>query len=192
MTTKTQKPKNVKTNKLKGENNEALPPELDGEVQQNTGNDLDADFEAFDKKTSSFVPEQNNTSENTGSENTNTSGDPGEMFDLGTTIKMRMLVGLCCMLLAGFNTFLFNKMKGTAVPFKEMELDEDERESLLPYLDDPRIIEFINKIPSWLIGLIHVEYMFYKKHSDVAVNYIKPKKVIKMKVEKKGEETNGN
>ena len=87
-------------------------------------------------------------------------------MNLTDKIKLKMFVGFMCFLLAGLNTFLLNKMRKTNVPFEKMQLTDEEVESVMPYMESPEVMEFINKIPTWLMAVVHLEYMFLAKHND--------------------------
>ncbi len=171
----------AKTNKVEGLKGEALPNEVNEEKKSNLiDNDLTADFNQFEKTVSDFTPEQkevptNNVSNDSGG--TTSSTTEKEEDPIVKQLKLKMLVGLVCTVLVGVNNKLLNIIKGSNVPFKEMELDETEKESLIPYLDSPEILAFLDKIPAWLMGVIHFEYMMFQKHGDLSDEYSKkPKK----------------
>lgn len=112
-----------------------------------------------------------------------------------TNFKIKMFVTFASFVFAGINTFLLNLIRGTNVSFDDMQLDETEKESLEPYLNDPAVLEFINKIPSGVILACHVEFMFFQKHSE-AVKKLKEleqeNKNLKNKNNEQHEEQNNN
>ena len=161
--------------------NEQIPTD---DHQQNTGESLEDDFMKFEKNKSEFIPEQEENPEG------EPSPEDAVVNNLATQMKIKMFVGFCCLLLAGFNNFVLNKIKKTNVPFDDMKLTDAEQESIMPYMDAPEVIAFIDKIPVGLIAVIHIEYMFIQKHNAVSSDYkIQPEiKVVKdeeVKAEKK-------
>lgn len=122
--------------------------------------DLDAKFREFEKTTSEFVPDSDDVV-------TPVSGEPQKDIKptMEQTIKIKMVLGFACMLLSGLNTFLLNKIKKTKVPFDKMILSDEEQATLEPYLNSADVLNMIDKIPTWLLGILHIEYLFYTKHS---------------------------
>jgi len=150
--------------------------ETENHVQQNTGDSLEDDFMKFEKNKSEFIPDnEEQIPDGT------ISPEDAVVNNLATQMKIKMFVGFCCLLLAGFNNFVLNKIKKTNVPFDDMKLTDAEQESIMPYMDAPEVIAFIDKIPVGLIAVIHIEYMFIQKHNAVSSDYkIQPEiKVVK-------------
>lgn len=133
------------------------------------------DFSKFEKDSAEFTPENE---ESAAIENEEVKEDKKEerrAFTENDKTKLRMFLGFACFFLSGINAFILNKIKGTEVPSKELDLDDDERETLLPYLEDPKVMAFLDKINGFYLGVIQLEYMMIKKHSAVAKDYIKEK-----------------
>lgn len=150
-------------------------------IQQNTNadSDLDSDFEAMQKNISSFTPESDEQHE--------VEQNPKDVVPtMEQQIKIKMFVGLMCYLLAGLNMILLNIIRKTKVPFDKMTLTDDERDSILPYLNSVEILQFIDKLPTWLIGVVHVETMFFMKHNTYVDEYkiIKEDKKLKQVTDK--------
>lgn len=159
------------------ENYEAEP------IQVNQPEGLSDAFEEFEKETSNIKFD----------ENKKTSGESerqkleisSEAQKANTSFKIKMFVSFAGFVFAGINTFLLNLIRGTNVPLDDMMLDDMEKESLEPYLNDPAILEFINQIPSGIILACHVEFLFFNKHSE-AVKVLREKE----KEEKQKEKLN--
>lgn len=142
---------------------------------ENLTSDLESDFKDFEKSVAEFQPETEN-------ENNVSDITPQKVeVTLEQKIKIKMFVGFCCFLLTGLNVFIFNKIRSTKVPYEKMILNSAEIESLTPYMESTEVLNFIDKLPTWLIGVLHVEYMYFQKHAEFVEEYkiIKPKKEIK-------------
>jgi len=162
-----------KTTKIEGENNELLNTEILENVEQQKGDtdDLNEAFNEFEKTTSGFTPEQE--AEETTTEETTTGEAKTEPVELTfeQKTKLKMFVGFACFVLSGLNMFLLNKVRKSNVPFKKMILEEHERDSIMPYMESPEIIAFIDKLPTWLIAVAHIEYIYIQKHSEFSDEY---------------------
>lgn len=84
---------------------------------------------------------------------------------LQQAFKNKIIVGFALMLLSGLNKFILDKVKGVTVPFEDMKFSDPEINSILPYINSPQIMEWINKIPDSILMLIHIEYMMLSKHT---------------------------
>lgn len=139
---------------------------------------LEDRFEQFSKQTAEFTPEQPN--EGTVIPNEQVGGEVSESQENAVTrgIKIKMFVGFACFVLSGFGTWLLNMLKGTKVPLEKMYFTKEEKESLEPYMDDPKVLAFIDKLPTWLIAVGHVGILLNSKHEEFAKDYkiVKPKK----------------
>ncbi len=174
-----------KTTKKQGEGNELIPEEIvetitQNEPQQQQGEEktLKSAMADFEKRTSEFTPESENKTQNTQQTTDNPVQQPSGFNPLNfeKNIKIKMFVGFCCLLLTGISTFILNKIKRTNVPASEMEFSEDEQESLMVYLEDEQIVQYIERIPTPVIATMHIGYMMYQKHSMLADQYkIQPK-----------------
>lgn len=141
------------------------------------GDDIDSAFKDFEKTVSTFTPNGDDNSTEAGEQTT--ADNAAKEIERG--IKVKMFTGFICFLLSGFNVFILNMIKKTKVPMDKMLLSESERVSIEPYMNSNEIIQFIDKMPTWLIGIIHIEYMFIQKHSAVSDEYKVIKKELKMK-----------
>ncbi len=174
------KQKTIKTDKEPIEGTNSVKPPVINEQQQNTGNGMDEDFAKFKQTTSTFVPDP----ETTGIPNTGI----GTITKLVTPtpeqlLKIQLFAGFALYMIAGLNTFIFNKIKKTNVPLEEMLLSDDEEKALLPYLNSTEILMWIDKLPIWAVGILHMEYMFFIKYNSVKDEYkiTKKEKVIESK-----------
>lgn len=140
--------------------------------------ELESRFNSFEKTVSEFPPESEFIAE----------GEQRDSAPLvneqqGPTIeeqaKVKMFLGLCSYFLVGFNTFLLNFLRKSNVPFDKLKLTEDEIAEFEPYVSGPEILKILSKVPAWLIGVVHFEYMMFTKHSMYVEEYKKENKKIK-------------
>lgn len=171
-------------------NGETIPSE---KIDDGIDSDLEKDLEAFRKRTSSFQPpvstipteKKEKLSEGVGMEepllpSTNAVED---------NMKIKMFLGFACYLLSGFATWIFNLIKKHEVEYSDMVLTELEKEQLKVYMNTPRIINFINKIPPEWIMFLHIGYIYNNKHESAVKRKIESGE-IKIKIEKKKNEKN--
>lgn len=140
-------------------------------VDKNIPADLLTDFKAMEKNISTFQPDQ------PADQGTNDLGTAKAEYvepTMAQAVKIRMFAGFFFYVLSGLETFLLNKIKRTAVPFDKMILDDDEQDSMLPYLQSPEIVDFIDKLPTWLIAVCHYQFMMFEKHSEYANEFKLP------------------
>lgn len=154
-------------------NTETVSPEIKPE-----GESLESAFSEFEKGTSTFtVPKEDSGT----TKSISPTGTP-ESNALADQLKIKMFLGFACFMLAGFNMFIFNMLSKHKVEMSDMRLDEAEKEEVAIYLNSPEILELINKLPVWIIGVAHVEMMFYSKW-EIGVERVKAeKKITEMEV----------
>lgn len=162
-------------------NTEKTEPIQSEPVKTETTNktDLENAFAEFENSTSTFKPNQEtiqqNSNQTSNSNSSTVNTDNSNVLSIADNFKLRLFLGFCCFLLAGFNTFLFNMFFKGNVSVSQMTLDEAEREELVPYLNTPRIIEFIRKIPAEFLAIAHIEMMFYTKYKQAEKENLKKK-----------------
>ncbi len=155
----------------------------------NAGETLEDQFREFESTDSTFDPENGLPPEQV-DEAPPIPGNPAQVEPQLTAeqkIKIKMFLGFVCFLLSAGNTFIFNLIFKSEVPLKEMLLDDEEKAQVEPYLNSPQILAFIDRLPGWIIGVAHIEYMMYEKFADVKDLY--PKKPNMKIVKEKLEET---
>lgn len=165
--------------------NELTPPVVTENQQQNTGAGMDADFEAFKKGNSEFIPDAETNATGVGTAVINKPVTPTPEQQL----KIKLFAGFALYMIAGLNTFIFNKVSKTDVPLDEMLLEDSEEEALLPYLNSVEVLTWIDKLPIWVVGFLHMEYMFYIKFNSVKSDYKKiqqPKKQLEESKKERG------
>ena len=87
--------------------------------------------------------------------------------DLANIIKTKLVLTFACIVLEGFHSFIYGLISKHEIKSEDMKLTEIERDSLLPYFDSPSVLNFISKIPSEIIAIIHLEYIFFIKFRSV-------------------------
>lgn len=167
------------------------PPVVVPEVQPNAGSTstLDEDYNQFLNTTSQLTPDDDKLPPEV-------IGADGQKKPAPVAItpeqrvKVRMLLGFFCFILSWGNTIVLNMIFKAEVPVSELELDETEKNSILPYLESPEVITFIENLPVWLIAVVHIESMFIEKFMAVKDQYPKQEKgkVRKLPEQEKEEE----
>ena len=134
---------------------------------QNDEAALDAEYEAMQQTAAAFQPEEpdfNNAPANVAKLTPLTAAQKGEI---------RMYFGFACFILVGLNTFILNKISKTNVPTSAMDLDSNEIDSMMPYLENEKVLQLINKLPKELLAFLHFEFMMITKFRAVAPEYKK-------------------
>jgi hypothetical protein len=132
------------------------PPETKKEEM-----DFDEDFDKFISSTSSHdIPEEEDT--------------PGEFIpdkdnrDAGEEFKLRIFIGLFFMLIDGFHAFAFSMFSKHKITSEEIGLDADDQEGLEIYFKgSQKIMNFINKLSPEIMGLIHMEWLYFNKFKEI-------------------------
>ncbi len=162
-TTETEVPQTVESFETLGE---PTPPQQNKEFDS-----IESEFSQMEKTVSNFSADESNDQPPEGEQsNTPTPAD---------LIKIRMFLGFACFVLAGLNTIILNWVNGTVVPMSEMKLKETEIDSLMIYLNNEEVLKIVNTVPTWAIGLCHLEFMFISKYNAVSQNFPKELKEIK-------------
>lgn len=142
------------------------PPEKK-EVETGAEDELNEAFKVFNEKTSKLKPDFSSASATPqNSDSPSVSPDP-VMTDFAFEIKMKMFLGALCYVLSGLHVVLFNLLTKKQITFEDMQLNETEQASIRIYLNSPKVLELINKIPGWVWGIIHVEFIFLGKLKKV-------------------------
>lgn len=142
---------------------------------------IDADFESFVNSTSEheFTEEEKATSTETNADSSS------KMVD---DFKLRMFMGFFFLLLDGVHGFIFRFVSKYDVKAKDIAFDDDDKEAIGVYFNTPRIMAFINQMPSELIGFMHIEYIYYSKFQELIEDNKLQKKKYKKLVEVEEEE----
>lgn len=159
------------TTKKEGANGEALNSEI-------PYSELDKAFDDFEKNDAEFTPDPKPQEKE--NDIKIKFGEPEKIIDPNQhfidDMKAKFFVGMFTYLLAGANTFLLNMIMGYEVPVEQMEMNEAEKISVSHYMKSPEIMAWLNKLPPWLIGIMHVEYIFIRKFNAVKKDFKKEKK----------------
>ncbi len=86
-------------------------------------------------------------------------------------IKVRIFTGFVCFLLSGFSTFILNLVRGSKVPIDKMLLTDNEKLEIEVYMNSDEVLQFIDKLPTSVIGFVHISYMMFQKHSSLVSEY---------------------
>ncbi len=141
---------------------EKIQPEQDGGLS-----DLEKDLLKFEETTSTFKPENNIQDKTQTSDGTQIENIASPVLSPADYFKLKMFFGFFCYFVSGAHAFIFNMMSKYEISVEDMKLSQFERNSLEPYLKSPEILAWINKIPSWMIFLIHTEFMMFQKFNRV-------------------------
>lgn len=157
-------------------------PEL---KQSEKDTSLESAFSDFEKGTSEFIIENENKVQNSESKGTEIPPDKiNESFnpnvELANNLKIKMFLGFFCFMISGANLFLFNLLSKTKVETADMKLNEEEKVELAIYLNNPEVLELINKLPVWVWGVVHIEMLMYTKF-EIGVVRVKKENELKAK-----------
>lgn len=180
MKTKAKVKKNI-TDKKKISVEEEIPTEIETPIPQSSeiSEDLENKFSGFNNTVSDFTPDTPDIPQIDGGDNPSNSQTPQtpHIPTAEEQMKIKMFLGFCSFLLVGFNTWLLNYLRKTKVPTDKMQLSETELASFEPYFSGEEVLKILNKIPGWMIGIAHFEYMMFTKHRQFVDEYkITPKK----------------
>lgn len=139
--------------------------------------DLDKDFEQFQSSKSEHEIEKQPEAQTNQDEFIPTEINMVESF------KLQMFLGLFFLMLDGMHVFMYRFISKLDIKKDDIALDESDQESLAVYFQTPRVLALINKLPSELIGLVHIEYLYWQKFEEV-------KKTLKKIETKTDEQTN--
>jgi len=137
-------------------------------TEENT-EDIDAAFKEFINTKSDHTFEETH-------EETNTSSGGGEpipereqqteTFDLAADFKLKLFLNLFFLLLDGVHAFVYNMFSKYKIKREDIALEDGDKEGLEVYFRTPRIMGLINKLPPEIIGLVHIEYLYFEKFKD--------------------------
>lgn len=144
---------------------EEQPITIGSEDTERVVDELEEEFEKFNKTNSEHKPEENSSTD---------SGDPTEIdLSMAENFKLQLFMGFMFELIDGIHVFLYGFMTRHKLTKEDISLDEDDKEGLQMYFRTERVMNLINRIPAELMGFIHMEYLYFnkfrefKKHKDV-------------------------
>ncbi len=139
-------------------------PEKSVDVEQ-VIDDLEKDFENFrNSKTEHEIEPQPEPEKSEKSDLIPSGSDSIEMVE---DFKLQMLLGLMFALLDGLHSFLYKFISKVEIPKDQLSLDDSDREALQIYFRTQRVMNLINKLPSEVIGFVHMEYLYYQKFKQI-------------------------
>jgi hypothetical protein len=144
---------------------EEQPITVSSENTEEVVDELEAEFEKFNKTNSEHKPEENTSTD---------SNDPTEIdLSMAENFKLQLFMGFMFELIDGIHVFLYGFMTRHKLTKEDIALDEDDKEGLQMYFRTERVMNLINRIPAELMGFIHMEYLYFnkfrefKKHKDI-------------------------
>jgi hypothetical protein len=126
--------------------------------------ELDDDFEKF--KRSKTVHKIDIEEETNRDRKGNFIPDDDDIIEI-EDFQVQMFLGFCFTMLDGFHVFVYKYISKYELKDEDMSLSEKEQESLMSYFKTKRIIEFIKKLPTELIGIFHMEWMYYRRYKQI-------------------------
>lgn len=105
--------------------------------------------EEHESESSDFIPDENNISE-------------VEQFEV------QMFLGFCFTLIDGLHVWVYKYISKHEITDEELSLNDKEQEALMKYFQTKRVLAIIRKLPSELIGFVHMEWMYYRKYRNIA------------------------
>ncbi len=136
-------------------------PERETE-EENTGSDddeLENDFANFRKtKSTHEIPKE---------EKPEASNDfiPDNVTD-ADDFKIKMFTGIFFMIVDELHVFLYNFFSKHKLTRDDIGLDEDDRDGLNIYFKTKKVMDFINRLSPEVMGLIHMEWLYYNKFKE--------------------------
>ena len=119
--------------------------------------DIEAAFEKFEQTTSAHKPE----------ETTANSNDPTEIdLSIAEDFKLQLFMGFMFELIDGIHVFIYGFISKYKIDREDIGLDENDREGLQMYFRTERVMNLINRVPAELMGIIHMEYLYFQKFRD--------------------------
>ena len=168
----------IKEEILNRETEEPIKEQMEEPAQNNSSTPIENSFDKFIKTTSEFSPEEE--SEGTVIQNEEVKGEVKKELSFEEKAKVRIFLGFFLYVIEGVATMILNMVCNSKVPTDKMRLTDDEKLSIIPYLENEEFIKFLNKLPTWLIGSVHVGSMFMFKHNAIYKEYkLPPKRKIK-------------
>ena len=106
--------------------------------------------------------------ENNEAEKTNTAAiAPENNLTFADEFKVTMFIGFIFMFLDGIHAFVYQFFSKYKFDKKELAMDADDKEALELYFKTPRVAALLNKIPTELIGVAHMEYIYFQKFQEI-------------------------
>lgn len=81
--------------------------------------------------------------------------------------KVTMFIGFIFMFLDGIHAFAYQFISKYKFDKKELAMDKEDKEALEMYFKTPRVAAILNKIPTEIIGLVHMEYIYWQKFQEI-------------------------
>lgn len=172
--------------------NEETTTETKEEVKQAFENEekLEDEFAEFLNTSSEHSFENNETEKTQASE-----AAPENNLSFADEFKVTMFIGFIFMFLDGIHAFAYQFVSKYKFDKKELAMDKEDKEALEMYFKTPRVAAILNKIPTEIIGLAHMEYIYFTKFQEMIENKkeegtleLKKKKLDRLEEEEEEEE----
>lgn len=132
--------------------------QIEAEQLNEADRELEDSYKRFEESTSDFDPDQEEP-EDLG--DTNIFNNKQKKFE--NHFKVQMFIGIFFFLMDSLHAFVYQMFSKYKIDHKELSLDIDEREGLDMYFHDPRVTNFINKLNPMVLGVLHMEYLYFQK-----------------------------
>jgi len=143
---------------------ETVNPEIEEPISKEQENDFENAFDEFARTSSQHtVSKEKSNSENS---DNNSFADDVEL-DIVDQFKIKMFLGLAFILVDGLHEFLYSMVTKYKIKKGSMSLDEEDQQTLEVYFQSKKMVELINKIPTQVIGIVHMEYIYYQKFKEL-------------------------
>lgn len=143
--------------------------------------ELENDFDEFKKSKSEHNIEPESPTEETKEEKKEDFIPESDNLSIVEDFKLQIFLGLFFSLLDGIHIFLYRFVSKVEINKDDFTLADDDKANLEIYFKTNRVLQIINKLPSELIGLVHMEYMYYQKFQDIKKAAENPKKTLPQK-----------
>jgi hypothetical protein len=144
--------------------NEETTTETKEEVKQAFENEekLEDEFAEFLNTSSEHSFENNETEKTQASE-----AAPENNLSFADEFKVTMFIGFIFMFLDGIHAFAYQFVSKYKFDKKELAMDKEDKEALEMYFKTPRVAAILNKIPTEIIGVAHMEYIYFTKFQEM-------------------------
>jgi hypothetical protein len=140
---------------------EQVNPEIKDEVKTELSEEeqLEKDFAKF--KTSMSIHEVEEEEEEEDPQNF----IPDEhKIDAADDFRVSMFLGFAFSLIDGIHVFAYQKISGTDLTEEELSLDPEQQDVIISYFKTKRVVAIMNSIPNEFWGLLHMEWMYFKRY----------------------------
>lgn len=136
-----------------------LPETPKIKIEEKEDKSLEDAFAEFESESTEFSPpESGEDTPNDGTELKDLKHEQSNLF------KIQMFMNFASFLLVGFNTVVLNVIFKKDISTEEMAMNQRDKDAISPYLNSPEVIQMLSKIPSWVWGIVHVEWIFISKY----------------------------